>query len=102
MKRPVLPALLLVALAVLGACASEEVKTEPDAAPVTVTETVEAGGTEEATTEEATTEDTTTEETAGQANARESAEGYLEFSAFSRKSLIEQLKHEGYSTKDAT
>jgi hypothetical protein len=41
-------------------------------------------------------------ETAGQENARRSAESYLEFSAFSRKGLIHQLKFEGYSTKDAT
>jgi hypothetical protein len=41
-------------------------------------------------------------ETAGQENARQSAEGYLDYSAFSRKGLIEQLEYEGYSTKDAT
>jgi hypothetical protein len=41
-------------------------------------------------------------ETAGQENARESAESYLGFTAFSRQSLIEQLVFEGYSTKDAT
>jgi colicin import membrane protein len=41
-------------------------------------------------------------ETAGQENARESAEDYLDSSAFSRKGLIDQLEYEGYSTKDAT
>ncbi len=41
-------------------------------------------------------------ETAGQENARESAQDYLDFSAFSKKGLIDQLKYEGYSTKDAT
>ena len=41
-------------------------------------------------------------ETAGQANARQSAEDYLDYMAFSRKGLIEQLEFEGYSTKDAT
>ncbi len=41
-------------------------------------------------------------ETAGQENARESAESYLDFSAFSRSGLIKQLKFEGYSEKDAT
>ena len=97
--------LLLAPIAILGACASEDVNTEPDAAPVTVTETVETGG--ESTTN--ATEETTTEEkaeasaeTAGQKNARRSGESYLEFSAFSRKGLIEQLKYEDYSTKDAT
>jgi type IV secretory pathway VirB10-like protein len=42
------------------------------------------------------------EETAGQQNARESAESYLDTSAFSRTGLIKQLKYEGYSTADAT
>lgn len=40
-------------------------------------------------------------ETAGQENARESAESYLDLSAFSRTGLIKQLKFEGYSEKDA-
>lgn len=40
-------------------------------------------------------------ETAGQANARGSAESYLDLSAFSRTGLIKQLKFEGYSEKDA-
>lgn len=43
-------------------------------------------------------------ETAGQANARRSAESYLETAAFSRKKLIEQLSSEygeGYSKADA-
>jgi hypothetical protein len=101
--------LLLAPIAILGACASEEVNTEPDAAPVTVTETVEAGGepttnaTEETTTEETSaTEETATLETPGQENARRAAESYLETAPFSRKGLIGQLKFEGYSTKDAT
>jgi hypothetical protein len=41
-------------------------------------------------------------ETAGQENARRAAESYLGMSAFSRSGLIEQLKFEGYSTRDAT
>ena len=40
-------------------------------------------------------------ETAGQENARESAEGYLDMTAFSRDGLIKQLKFEGFSAKDA-
>src|SRR5215211_1761065 len=40
-------------------------------------------------------------ETSGQQNARESAEDYLSTGAFSREGLIEQLKYEGYSKKDA-
>jgi Host cell surface-exposed lipoprotein len=41
-------------------------------------------------------------ETVGQENARQSAEDYLAYSAFSRQGLIAQLEYEGYSTKDAT
>ena len=41
-------------------------------------------------------------ETAGQENARESAESYLKFQAFSRTGLIKQLEFEDYSTEDAT
>lgn len=39
--------------------------------------------------------------TVSQANARESAESYLAFSAFSRTGLIEQLEYEGYAVADA-
>ena len=41
-------------------------------------------------------------ETSAQRNARESAESYLRFSAFSRTGLIEQLEYEGYSFEDAS
>ena len=37
-----------------------------------------------------------------QQNANKAAQDYLEGQAFSRKSLIEQLKYEGYSTKAST
>ncbi|WP_269217251.1 Ltp family lipoprotein [Nocardioides sp. cx-173] len=40
-------------------------------------------------------------ETTAQENARESAETYLDTSAFSRDGLIKQLKFEGFSQKDA-
>jgi Host cell surface-exposed lipoprotein len=41
-------------------------------------------------------------ESAGQENAREAAENYLDLKPFSREGLIEQLKFEDYSLKDAT
>lgn len=40
--------------------------------------------------------------TVPQENAIDSAESYLDFTAFSRTGLIEQLEFEGYSTEDAT
>lgn len=40
--------------------------------------------------------------TRAQANAIKAAQGYLDYSAFSRSGLIGQLEFEGYSTADAT
>ncbi|MCJ8505784.1 Ltp family lipoprotein [Kocuria flava] len=40
--------------------------------------------------------------TVAQRNAIRSAENYIDFSAFSRSGLIDQLEFEGYSTADAT
>jgi colicin import membrane protein len=40
--------------------------------------------------------------TSGQENALRAAQDYLNYSAFSRSGLIEQLEFEGYSTGDAT
>lgn len=40
--------------------------------------------------------------TTGQKNALKQAENYLDYTAFSRSGLIEQLEYEGYSTEDAT
>lgn len=40
--------------------------------------------------------------TLAEENALETAEGYIEMSGFSRKSLIEQLKYEGYANAEAT
>jgi hypothetical protein len=51
-------------------------------------------------TQDATAEDTGSE-TVSQSNAREKAASYLEFSAFSREGLIEQLEYEGFSQADA-
>lgn len=42
------------------------------------------------------------EMTGGQRNAVRAAEQYLDYSAFSRSGLIEQLEYEDYSTEDAT
>ena len=40
-------------------------------------------------------------ETIGQRNALRHAKSYLEFQAFSRKGLLDQLAYEGYSSEDA-
>ena len=76
-------------------------ETEP-AKTVTVTEEAELVEEVVAIEEAEPVEEEAPAETAGQENARESAEDYLDTSAFSRKGLIDQLEYEGYSTKDAT
>ncbi|GGJ63322.1 Ltp family lipoprotein [Virgibacillus salexigens] len=50
-------------------------------------------------TEEATEEPS---ETLSQTNAVGAAEGYLDYTNFSRSGLIEQLEFEGFSNKEAT
>jgi hypothetical protein len=62
---------------------------------------VETSVSSEGPTEEVEVQEEAVSETIGQKNARESAESYLRFSAFSRLGLIEQLEFEEYSTEDA-
>jgi hypothetical protein len=107
-RRIVLAAAIATALGLsLTACATTE-SSQPAATNPAETVTVEKTVTEtepadeEALEAEAPVEEEAPAETAGQANARESAEDYLAYTAFSRKGLIEQLKFEGYSKSDAT
>ena len=56
------------------------------------------------TANRSTTTSTTTptdNRTMGQRNASDSADNYLDYSAFSRQGLIDQLEYEGYSRADA-
>lgn len=53
-------------------------------------------------TEQAAAPPAAPSETVSQKNAVRSANSYLDFMAFSRSGLIEQLEFEGYSTEDAT
>lgn len=68
-------------------------------------ETTTEKSTTESTTEKVTTEKTTqkdTTPTTGEINALNSAYDYLDYSAFSRSGLIEQLEYEGYTNDEAT
>ena len=56
---------------------------------------------ETAQAEAETVPEESSNETLGQSNAVAKAESYLDFSAFSRKGLIEQLEFEGFDTADA-
>jgi hypothetical protein len=90
---------LFAAFVLLGALASACGTTkESTPAAETVTETVTATQPAPAETE---TQPAESAESSGQRNARESAESYLATQAFSRKGLIQQLKYEGFSKKDA-
>ena len=63
--------------------------------------TTEKGKETKPTVQKTTVAKTESKETMGQKNARKKAESYLDFSAFSRESLIEQLEFEGFSNEDA-
>jgi hypothetical protein len=65
------------------------------------TSTLESSVTSPEPNQAAEVQEQTASETIGQKNARESAESYLKFSAFSRQGLIDQLEFEDYSTEDA-
>ncbi len=85
-------AALLAIAAIVGACA-------PDQAATT------APREQDATTAPAPTEQAGDPDpglSTGQQNAIESAESYLDFSAFSQSGLISQLEFEGFSRTDAT
>jgi hypothetical protein len=101
--------LIVLLLGIGAATPTDEETASPETVTVTETQTTEEETTEGTTTEEQTTttptpteEEPSSNETSGQENARESAESYLSFQAFSRAGLIKQLKFEGYSTADAT
>ena len=92
---------LVLAFTGIGALSGGGDDTAPAATAAVATETTEqAQETEQAPETEQDVEavveeeTSTSAETAGQENARRSAESYLEYSAFSRQGLIEQLSSE--------
>ena len=82
----------------------EEITTEPakeEAAPASPVEEP-AEEPVEPPVKETVQPDESSQYTMGQNNATRQAKDYLNFTAFSRQGLIEQLEFEGYSTEDAT
>lgn len=77
--------------------AEEPTETEEEEEPLEREEKLE----EEETLEEAPAEEETTE-TLSQKNAVGKAEDYLNYTAFSKSGLVEQLEYEGFSNEDAT
>ncbi len=101
-------ALAVVAVLVIGSASSQgssdnapSSETSQSSTDNTATEETDNSATEE-TTEEVAPEPEEPSMTVSQMNAVESAQSYLDYSAFSRKGLIEQLEFEDYTNADAT
>ena len=94
-KRFIIPIALVLLIFIAGFFGGEE----SDSPGVQVPET---SLTETESPEPVEIQEPELTETLGQKNARQSAESYLNFKAFSREGLIEQLEFEDYSTEDAT
>lgn len=98
----------IIGLVVIGSAATQGPSVNPPSSEVS--QSTETSGTDESGQEESVlpSEDPVEPEpeepalTVSQMNAIESAQSYLDYSAFSRKGLIEQLEFEDYSTADAT
>ena len=103
MKKTALVIALVVSVAItITACGTATEKSAAPAETVTVpAETVTVVETQPAPAETQPAP-AAPGESVSQENARATAEDYLDSSSFSRSGLIEQLKYEGYSTKDAT
>jgi hypothetical protein len=98
-KRFILPIALVLLIGISNASRDGDSNSASNDSAV-VEEQTESGST--STESPAAEEPTEPEETVSQSNARRAAESYLEYSAFSREGLIEQLEYEEYSTADAT
>ncbi len=96
-KRVIIPGAIVV-LAIFSS-AMNGGGTEPDVATSETSSSAESTETPTEETEAATSD--FGDETTGQKNAREQAESYLSFQAFSKLGLIEQLKFEDYSQEDS-
>ena len=96
-------AIIVIAAAASGGGAEPDTKT-PTAADSQVTgqDKDKADGDKSTEPKAETEPEAEPAETVSQENARESAETYLDMTAFSRSGLIEQLEFEDFSTKDAT
>lgn len=94
MKKIIIAALAIVGLLLTTACEVPEEDNKPGAQRATTKA-------KDAKSKAAKPKNEGPKETVSQANARASAEGYVEMSGFSRKGLINQLKYEDFSQKDA-
>jgi host cell surface-exposed lipoprotein len=93
-------ALIMSGLAVAATLAACEYEAEPTSGSTQGTSTKLAD--KHSKDEQKTKKAAAPSESMAQANARRSAESYLDTAAFSRSGLIDQLKFEDFSTADAT
>jgi hypothetical protein len=99
-KRWWLAALVVVAIGAMATQGGSESNVVPTTSGQSQSTSSQSG---DANTDTTSAPDTTeSKETVSQSNARESADSYLDVSAFSREGLIEQLEFEGFSNADAT
>jgi colicin import membrane protein len=91
---------LVLVFSGIGALSGGTNDTAPAATAAVATETTEEA-VETEQDAEAVVEEEASAETVGQENARRSVESYLDYSAFSRSGLIEQLEFEGYTAQQA-
>lgn len=105
-KRFIIPVALLVLIGIGGVAGGSG--DEPAVSQTTSTASAELDESVEELeavleepAEEAPAEPEAPSLTAGQENALQSASDYLDYSAFSKKGLIEQLEFEGFTAKDA-
>jgi hypothetical protein len=110
-KRVMLPVALIASIGIgVAAQGGEDTATDAQATESTqsgsVEETADKSGSakaaEKPAEKKAAEKPAEPKVTAGQENALRSAENYLDFAAFSKTGLIEQLEFEDYSAADAT
>ena len=91
----------IVIVLVIGGAASGGSPSKETSNPTPTEESTPVKATDAPTTDAPTTQAPAPSETIGQENARESAQSYLNYSAFSRSGLIDQLLFEGFSRAEA-
>ena len=91
----------IVIVLVIGGAASGGSPSKETSNQTPTEESTPVKATDAPTTDAPTTQAPAPSETIGQENARESAQDYLNYSAFSRSGLIDQLLYEGFSRAEA-
>lgn len=107
MKKGIITTLLLIAILLLGILLVGGINRDRGGKPQVKSETIETVNrlTEVVELEpkkEEPIQKVTAKETLSQQQAVRKAKDYLDYTSFSKKGLIDQLKYEGFNTEDAT